>query len=171
MVRLKLNQRLQDFSPFSSCGETDQNPTQQTCFRVCGWSVEMRTRYRKDQGGEVPLDRLHQMPKRSVVRRPKCGKCKIFLYFYGSLDTRSMKYECALGNGPLGCSMDEQGRKTICSCDADLCNIGKGLSTYQCIRFVQSGSLCRTSNRVQGRQRSCGEKATLSAGSLAMQKR
>ena len=102
---------------------------------------------------------------------PNVENAKSFLYFYGSLDTRSMKYECALGNRPLGCSKDKQGRKTICLCDTDLCNIGKGLSTYQCIRFVQSGSLCRTSNRVQGRQRSCGEKATLSAGSLAMQKR
>ena len=55
-----------------------------------------------------------------------------FLFFLGPIDSRSMKYECALGDGPLGCSKDEQGKKTICSCDTDLCNIGR-LLFHRCV--------------------------------------
>ena len=35
-----------------------------------------------------------------------------------------MKFDCAMAHGPLGCVTDDNGKKT-CTCDTDLCNIGK----------------------------------------------
>ena len=66
-----------------------------------------------------------------------------------------MKYDCALDNGPLGCSTDEQGKKT-CTCDTDLCNIGMLLphSTSAFIFIPNSASFLISSQGLKWNARS-----------------